>query len=120
MKRLSDYQGEEAIELWGDLLIPIVDIVGDPDIGNMLRSKTPVIKTAQAMIKSYSKQVCQILLRIDPTPINGVNILTRLVGILTEMMQDETIQDFLLSHAGAEKEETSTGPATETTEAPAE
>ena len=31
MKRLSDYQGEEAIELWADLLDPISDILTDKE-----------------------------------------------------------------------------------------
>ena len=116
MKKLSDYEGEEAVELWADLLDPFIEIVGDKKIAGMLRAKKPPVVVAREIIKEYKAQVEQILLRIDPTPLNGLNILIRLVAVLSEIGKDPTIQSFFVSAPEEKKEETSSGSVTENTE----
>ena len=116
MKKLSDYQGEEAIELWADLLDPFIEIVGDQKISEMLRAKKPPIATAREILKTYKKQATQILLRIDPTPLNGLNILIRLVTLLSEIGNDETIKSFFTSVPKGNKDEKPFGGVTETIE----
>jgi hypothetical protein len=116
MKKLSDYKGAEAVELWADLLDPIIEIVGDPEIQPLIRSKQPPLKIAQAVIKKYSEPACAILLRIDPTEIDGLNVVTRLVDVMYEVMENPTVQSFFPSVAGAKKAETPSGCATESTE----
>ena len=116
MKKLSDYKGEEAIELWADLLDPFIDIVGDKKIAGMLRSKMPPVLVARDIIKNYRTQVEQILLRIDDTPINGLNILIRLVSVLSEIGKDPTIQSFFVSVPEDKKEKNSSGSVMENTE----
>lgn len=118
MKRLSDYEGEEAIDLWVDLLDPMIQIVGDKKIAGMLRAKKPIILTAKEIIKEYKAEAEQILLRIDPTPLNGLNLLIRMVELLTEIGKDETIQSFFGSSADAKKlkSETSSSSAMENIE----
>ena len=116
MKKLSDYKDEEAIELWADLLDPFIEIVGDPKISGMLRAQRPPVLTARAILKEYKTQATQILLRIDPTPLNGLNILIRLVELLSEIGKDPTIQGFFVSQPKENKDEKSFGSVTETTE----
>ena len=99
MKKLSDYKGEEAIDLWADLLDPIVDIVGDPEINKMLKARKPMLVTAKEVIKRYKKEAIQILERIDPTPVNGFNLLIRLVSVMKEVGDDPTFQSFFESAA---------------------
>lgn len=115
MKKLSDYKGEEAIELWADLLDPIVEIVGDPDIANMLRAKKPHLIVAKEVIKHYRKQAVQILERVDPTPVNGLNVLFRVVDVMKEIGEDPTYMHFFESVAGNEGEKPS-GSAMASTE----
>ena len=116
MKRLSDYKDEEAIELWADLFDPITDIIADAETRNMLRKKGPVILKAKELLKKHSTEVKNVLLRIDPTPLNGFNIMVRLVSILNEITDSPEIQSFFESSAGEEKAETSSGNVTENTE----
>lgn len=113
MKTLSDYKDEEAIELWARLLDPFVNIFKDKDVMGMFRSKKPSILIAQELLKSHKKEASDILLAIDPTPLNGLNILVRLVAMINEMTEDETLRSFFGLSAGANKHETSSGPATE-------
>lgn len=116
MKKLSDYKNEDAIELWADLLDPFVEIVGDTKIKEMIRAKKPPLITAKEIVKTYKKQASEILLRIDPTPLDGLNIIVRLVSILNEIGSDPTMQSFFGLSAGGKEDETSFGPATENTE----
>lgn len=102
MKKLSDYKGEEAIELWADLLDPVIEIVGDPEINNMLKARKPMLVTAKEVVKRYKKQTVQMLERIDPTPVNGFNLLVRLVSVMKEVGDDPTFQSFFESVAETE------------------
>ena len=115
MKKLSDYKGEEAVELWADLLNPFCSIVGDKEIGAMLRAKKPYLETAQEILKKYKKEATEILLIIDPTPIDGVNIFARLLELLTEIGTNPTVQSFFGSQAEAQRQGKSSGSATATT-----
>ena len=115
MKKLSDYKGEEAIELWANILDPAVEIVGDKKIAAMIRKKFPMIVVAREAIKTYPKEVCNLLLAIDPTPLDGINIITRLVNVIKEVSEDETIRSFFGSSAG-NTEGTPSGSAMEITE----
>lgn len=116
MKKLSDYKGEEAIELWADLLDPFIEIVGDPKISGMLRARKAPIVIAKEILKTYKEQAIQILLRIDDTPINGLNILFRLAGLITDIGNDPTIKSFFASSAEEKKGETPSGSAMENIE----
>lgn len=116
MKKLSDYQGEDAIELWADLLDPMTAILGDPDIAKVLQdSKKPPLLKAKAVLKKYKKEAEAILLRIDPEPLNGLNIIIRLVSILVEAGQDEEVKAFFGFAGQAETASESSGSPTEIT-----
>lgn len=116
MKKLSDYKDEQAIELWADLLDPLVEIFKDQRIIDAFRSGKPTIVLAQEMVKSHANEVSKMLLTVDPTPLNGLNILIRLVGVLNELTEDPTLSDFFGLSAAVKKQETSSGSATENTE----
>lgn len=117
MRSLSDYQGEEALELWADLLEPITQIIGDPEIAKVLQSKKPPLLKASAILKKYKAEAEKILLRIDPEPLDGLNVLVRLAAIIVDVGQNEEIKTFF---GFAEQEKTdnaSSGSATENTKA---
>ena len=52
------------------------------------------------------------MLRIDDTPIDGLNILTRLVGIVLEIMNNEDLRGFFVSAEQETMESGSSGSAT--------
>lgn len=94
MKALSDYKGEEAIELWADILEPLTEILGDEEIRKVVQSKKPKMIIAKEILKLHKKEAEEILLRIDPTPIDGLNIVLRLVSVLTDVGKNEEIKGF--------------------------
>ena len=113
MRRLSDYQGEEAIELWADIMDSASVIFSDKELRKYAEGSK--INLAKAMLKSHKKEVCDILLRIDDTPINGFNIIVRLVQILEEIGANPEVRDFFGMQSQNEQQESS-GSATENTE----
>lgn len=116
MKKLSDYKGDDAIELWGDLLGPLTVILGDKEISSMIRSGKPRTLVAQAILKNHKIEAEQFLLRIDPEPITGLNIVTRLLSILADIGSDDEIKSFFISADQVVTENESIGSATENTE----
>lgn len=116
MKRLSDYKGEDAIELWGDLIEPLTVILGDKEIADIIQSGKPKLMVAKTILSNHKKEAEQILMRIDDSPLDGLNILMRLLAILADIGENEEIKSFF-GFAGQETaEKESTGSVTENTE----
>ena len=117
MVRLTDYEDEEAIELWADLLDPISNIINDANIANVIRSGKTRLVIAQEILKKHKKEAEQILLRIDPEPINGLNFVVRLIEILADIGNNEEIKPFFGYAAQEKMEQESSGSAMVNTEA---
>lgn len=94
MKRLSDYKEEEAIELWGDLIDPLSTILMDPDIRSAVESGKSKMNIAGIILKKHKREALDILLRIDPEPIDGLSIIIRLANLLVEIGEREEIKAF--------------------------
>lgn len=116
MKRLSDYQGDKAIELWGELLDPLSDILTDKEVSLASRAGKPPIEIAKIILKKHSTAAEQMLLTIDPTPLDGLNIILRLVNLLAELGQNDEVKAFFGYAAQERVENVSSGSATENTE----
>lgn len=115
MKRLSDYKGDEAIDLWADLLEPLAAILGDPKIANVVQSGKPVMLIAKEILKTHKTEAVEIIERIDDTPIDGLNIILRLVNLIAEIGENETIRSFFGFGAQAKTDSKSSGSPTENT-----
>jgi hypothetical protein len=102
MKKLSDYKDNEAIELWGELLDPMSRILGDPNVAGAIRRGKPALIIASEIMKTHKDEAKEIMLRIDPTPIDGINFVTRLTSIVMDFINNESLKDFFRS-AGQEK-----------------
>lgn len=116
MKKLSDYKGDEAIELWADLLEPLTVILGDKKVQNVIQSGQPKLLIAKEILKSHKKEATDILLLIDPEPINGLNIILRLVALLTDIGQNDEIKSFFGYAEQVKTDSESGGSVTENTE----
>ena len=112
MKKLSDFKGEEAIDLWADLLDYATVIFTDPEVRKL--RKAPKATIAKVMLKLHKKEVCNMLLTIDDTPIDGLNIMIRLISLLKEIESDPDLKDFFDLQGQREKTESS-GSATAAT-----
>ena len=116
MKKLSDYEGEQAIELWSDLMNPISSILKDKDIKEVVTKGKPKIEIAKTILRNHSKEATEILLRIDPEPINGLNIVLRLILLLAEIGSNPEIKSFFGFAEQAKTDAESSGSHMENTE----
>jgi hypothetical protein len=96
MKSLKDYKGEEAIELWADLAEPIAKIMADEEVKNSYGEGKPIITMVKTILKRHKEEAEEILLRIDDTPINALNLVTRTLSVALEVINDESVASFLL------------------------
>lgn len=116
MKKLSDYKDEEAIDLWADLLEPMLKIFKNPDVLKVIKLKKSPMEIARTILKDCKKEATEILLRIDPEPLNGLNIVLRLMNVLTEIGQSEEFAPFFDFAEQAKTTNVSSISATENTE----
>lgn len=117
MKRLSDYKGDDAIELWADLLESITKILSDKAVADTVKGGKPVLMIAREILKTHKNDATKILLRIDNSPINGLNILLRLAGLIEEISESEEIKSFFGFPVPSVKTDNgSSGSVTESTE----
>ena len=94
MKKVSDYQGEEALELWADLIEPMSEILVDPEMKKVFESKKSNFAKISAVIRAHKKEVIAILSRIDDTPVNGINIVARALSLLKELGDNKEFASF--------------------------
>lgn len=116
MKKLSDYEGDEAIELWADLLEPIALILADAEIKEQYQAKVPKLVLAKTILKKHKSEATEIIERIDPTPFNALTLPVRVISILTDLEDIDEIKAFFDTGEQATTEDASFGSATESTE----
>lgn len=100
--KLSEIQGERAIEVIADLIEPFSNIATDPNIKSVLQIRKKENETAEeaairaikknipVLLKEHKKDVAQcigILEGIDPEKLNILEIIKG----LSEMMTDKTL-----------------------------
>lgn len=116
MRSLSDYQGEEAIELWADLLEPMTEILGDPEIAKSVKSGKAKLLIAKDILALHKKEAEEIMLRIDPEPIDGLNIIIRLAALIADIGRSNEARAFFGYAAQAKTDSESSGSPMENTE----
>lgn len=113
MKKLTDYKGEEAFELWADLMQPLMTIFQDVGMKKFLDGKHSYLDMAAGILRDHKSEVAEIFTRIDPEPIDGSNLLGRLLVMLGDLAHDPVIGSFFGLAGPAKTPSGSSGSATE-------
>ena len=116
--KLSDYKGEQAIDVLVELMEPATAIMADKEVARLAQSKVPVIKIVKAAIKNHKKEVIEILAVLDgedPKEYAEKMTVFTLPAKLLEVLNDPDMRN-LFSLQGQMTEASSTS-ATENTEA---
>lgn len=118
MKRLSDYKGVEAIELWADIFDDVSTITSDEEVRECTIGKNISIKDAAKVIfRKFPKESYNVLTRIDPeASINGANVFPGLVNFVMELTIGEDSRTFFKSAEQEISAEEPSGSATVNTE----
>jgi len=116
MKSFSDYKGEDAIELWADLLDPLTEIMTDDEVKIAVKTGQSKMVIAKVILKNHKKEAMEILLRLDPEPLDGLNIVLRLISLLADIGKNEEIKSFFGYAEQGQTESEFSGSPTENTE----
>ena len=116
--KLSEYKGEQALDMLADLIEPAAAIMADKEISNAAKANLPKIKIVKTAIKNHKPEVIEIMAILDGEDpedyAEKVNLFT-LPAKLLEILNDPDLMS-LFTLQGQNKEETNSGSATESTE----
>ena len=101
--KLSDYKGEDAIEVLADIIEPLAIILADNEIRELVQDKntrTAPIKLVKPALKNHKKEVLEILARIENVPVDEyaetVNVFTLPMQVL-DFINDKNVQSLFTS-----------------------
>ena len=112
--KLSEYQGEAALDLLADLIEPAGEIMSDEEIGDVYKENR--FKAIGMAIKNHKKAVMQIMATIDGVPVEEYkcNVFTLPVKILELLNDPDLVQ--LFTYQGQMGDANSSGSASENIE----
>lgn len=112
--KLSEYQGEAALDILAGLIEPAGEIIADKEIGDVFKENR--FKAIGLAIKNHKKAVMQILATIDGVSVDEYkcNVFTLPVKILELLNDPELIQ--LFPYQGQTGDANSSGSASENIE----
>ena len=107
--KLSEYQGEAALDLLADLIEPAGEIMSDKEIGEVFKKNR--FKAIGLAIRNHKKAVMQIMATMDGVPVDEYkcNVLTLPVKVLELLNDQDLIQ--LFTYQGQTGDAKSSGSA---------
>lgn len=114
MKKLSEYENEEALDLLADILEPVAHIFADKDF--VAQIQTNKMSAIQHVIRNHKSDVLTIMARLEGVPVDEYQCtIFTLPLTLLEIMNDPDLLDFFKSQ-GLKINEESFGSAMESIE----
>jgi hypothetical protein len=112
MRKLSEIQNEEALDVLADILEPTIEIASDKEV----KAKEGRMATIQYVMKNHKSALLKILATLDGIPISEykVNVIQIPVKVM-ELLNDKDLMDFFQSQ-GLTISDASSGSVTESTE----
>ena len=112
--KLSEYQGEAALDILADLIEPAGEIMTDKEIGEVFKKNR--FKAIGLAIKNHKKAVMQIMATMDGVPVGEYkcNVFTLPAKILELLNAPALVQ--LFTYQGQTGDANSSGSASENTE----
>lgn len=111
--KLSDYKGEDALDLLADIVEPAMEIISDKRISEAAKSKMSRGALVKLIIKNHKRSILTLMARVsgvDPETYNPD--LFTLTADLMELISDEAFTELFQSQ-GQKLPDLHSGPATE-------
>lgn len=111
--KISEYKGEEGLELIADIMIPMIDILSDSELQKYANGGVSNVILVQKILKLHTKEVLDIMARIDQEDRETYNpSVFELPVKLVEIFSQPEIKKLFTSQ-GRKKDGEPSGPATE-------
>lgn len=114
--KLSDYRGEEAIDLLADLLGPVVKIYNDEEFRDAVSEKSSNLEIVQLLLKRHKKEVLYMMALIDKEDPETYS--PSIFGLPMKLIEIMNIPEMrlLFMSQGQKNASVNSGSATENTE----
>lgn len=100
--KLSDYKGEDALDLLADIIEPATSILGDSEFREKMRAKEPPAKLAKYALKKHKSAILEIMARIDgEDPQTYKPGIFELPSKVLDILNDKELMDLFTSQAGS-------------------
>lgn len=98
MRKLSEIENEDALDLLADIIDPTIKILADSDVKEMRENNKPKLLIAKHLVKSHKEPVLQILSALNGVPRSEYkcNVFT-IVKDLLDILNDEALIGFFRS-----------------------
>lgn len=116
--KLSDFKGEEALDVLADLIEPVARIMSDGQVAKIYQSGQPKILLVKHIIKNHKTELIEILATLekkDPKEYAKEMTLISLPVKLLELLNDEDLAAVFQSQ-GQNTAQTSSGSVMENIE----
>ena len=120
--KLSDYKGEEALDVLADIIEPLTYIIADEEIQKLSKTpNTPMLAMVKPAIKNHKKELIEVLARLENKPVEeykaSMNLITLPMQVM-ELINDPEVQNLFFSQGESQVTSlASSSSATENTEA---
>lgn len=115
MKSISDYTGEQALEMWADLFDQFAEILLDKDIiAVTTKGKVDIQTAARLAIKNHRTALLDIFKYIG-ADVNGASLFANVVTLITEMILGGKMSTFFGQSTQGTSDAASFGNVTENT-----
>ena len=119
--KLSDYKGEEALDVLADIIEPLTIILTDKDIQALAEEKASPIKYVKPALKNHKSEVIGILARLENKPVKEFEkevTIFSLPKLVLDFINDPEAQSLFTSQGQTDMNlKPHSGSATENTEA---
>lgn len=101
MKRLSDYKDDEALDLLGEIIEPIMEIAQDAKVKDTIfGEKRDFAAFVKTLVKDHRKSVIEVMAVLDNTPVAEYHCdLMTLPLRIYDIITSKTMLDFFSSLA---------------------
>lgn len=111
MRRLSDFRGEEALDVLADLIEPASEFMTDKELVLLLRDRSTILTGAKLILKKHPKAILRIMARLEETDPETYNpSLIALPKLVVELFNDPELIDLFTSQ-GQTEAQTNSGSA---------
>ena len=115
--KLSEIKGERALEVLADIIDPIGEIGEDEEFMTLLTKEKDYKAALKCILKKHSKSTLTIIALLNEEDVETYQpSLLELPAMVMDLLQDKDFLSLFISQEQS-TEQTSSGPATENTEA---
>jgi hypothetical protein len=98
--RLSDFKGEEAIEVFAEIVEPLTNIICDEEIQKLAKEKAMTVKYVKPALKNHKKEIIQVLACLNRKTVEDFEkeiTLLNLPIMIVDLINDPEVQNLFRS-----------------------